>query len=244
MKSALLVLATACECFSPLAHRAALPALRAPPPSATLLAPVYVSAVATLGATVGDALHNLLPSEAALAKKPHPKYGGDPRMRAAPPLSMRDWPLGGEGAIGDLYGGVEQLQTVLNAAGAADELVVLKFKREGCKACAATAERFAAAAEQHAGRARFFTVDFNMCKDFCFKHCGIRAVPCVHIYHRGELLDALPLGRPSWAAFAERLGALTGVAPRDDAHAAAAEEAEDAAMERRLAEAMLKSRLW
>ena len=139
-----------------------------------------------------------------------PKYGGDPR-----PLVSNDgwrdpgrlWPLGEPGVVRELWGGMEHLQAVLDAAG--DMLVVLKFKREGCQACGSTIARFAAAAETYRDTALFFTVDFNQCRAFCSRS-GIKAVPCAHVYERDELISVHPLGPSAWDAFAEELVRIAG----------------------------------
>ena len=131
------------------------------------------------------------------------------------------------------------MQAVLDAAG--DEIVVLKFKREGCPACKSTITRFADLAHEYRGRARLFTVEcvtavsvhipacplhlvlacfcshaevgaitfralrsFHQCHKFC-QTCGLRAVPCVHIYQHDKLLEVMGLGPSSFATFADLL---------------------------------------
>ena len=91
----------------------------------------------------------------------HTKYGGDPRPsyfeNVENVLGMgeeRSWPVGVAGEVADLYGGVEHLQFVLDNCKRTNEVVVLKFKREGCPACGATIQSFAEQAAAYAGRAR------------------------------------------------------------------------------------------
>ena len=138
------------------------------------------------------------------------KYGGDPRQRHAVPQvdsPFRTWPLGTAGQVSDLYGGIAHLQAVLTEV--KDEVVVLKFMRRGCPACGSTIARLADAAVAYAGRALFFEVDFDMCRFFC-KQCAIKAVPCVHLYARDELLNVMPLGPSSYDGFAEYLAQIAG----------------------------------
>ena len=138
------------------------------------------------------------------------KYGGDPRKQAVKDDwhdPGRSWSTGSPGEVSELYGGVDHLQAVLDAA--SDRLVVIKYKRRGCKACGSTIAPFESAAAAYDERALFFTVDFDQCRAFCVK-CAIKAVPCVHIYARGELLDALPLGPTAWSRFAQYMVQLCG----------------------------------
>ena len=64
-------------------------------------------------------------------------------------------------------------------------------------------------ATAYAGSCRFFTCDFHQCRAFC-SQCGIKAVPCVHVYQRDELKHVLPLGPSKWERFANVLAAMTG----------------------------------
>jgi len=140
------------------------------------------------------------------------RYGCDPRTLHGIEKDKwhdpsRTWPLGETGVVNDLWGGICQLQAVLTDAAASDDIVVIKFKREGCPACAATISRLADAAAANAGRVRFFSVDFHQCQSFCAK-CGIQAVPCVHIYVSDALVDVLPFGPSGYDAFTLRLAEL------------------------------------
>jgi len=118
----------------------------------------------------------------------------------------RSWPTGERGTVGELWGGVDHLQAVLDSAG--DEVVVLKFKREGCPACGSTNARYTEMAKAYAGRARLFFVDYHQCLKFC-QACGLRAVPCVHVYQQNEMLEVMALGPSSWDAFAELMEEVT-----------------------------------
>jgi hypothetical protein len=96
------------------------------------------------------------------------KYGCDPRVDGE---SLRVFDDGegacdeGErailappapGVVGELCGGVTQLQHILAEAGS-ERAVILKFKREGCPACNSTIVPLASAAAAYAGRADFLT---------------------------------------------------------------------------------------
>lgn len=140
-----------------------------------------------------------------------------------------------------MWGGVDHLQAVLNdAATDTDEAVIIKFKREGCRACGSTNERFAQLAEAYEGRALFFTVDFHACRKFC-EQSGIRAVPCVHIYKSDELVSVMGLGPSKWDRFVDffkyivvadplpiaRTAAIDEDATRDEASETSSGEMED-----------------
>lgn len=207
----------------------------------------------------GALLNKPSPSEdaAAVAKAApgaahHAKYGGDPRPSYYASVENvmgmgeeRSWPLGVPGEVSELYGGVEQLQFVLDACKRENEMLVLKFKREGCPACGATIQSFAEQAAAYNGRARFFTVDYNFCRSFC-QRCGIKVVPCVHFYGSdGALTGVVALGKSSWEPFVQRLRELVdGDVSQGGGEALAGEEDEAAAMEARLEEAVMRSRLW
>jgi len=172
---------------------------------------------------LGD-LSTLLPSFGKQEPKEpleQSRYGGDPRILIGTHMmgdeldpTRRTWPTGDEGQVNELYGGLDHLQAVLDSAGDG-EVVVVKFKREGCPACGATIERIAAAAASNVGRARFYTVDYNQCKAFC-KQCQIKVVPCAHLYVGGTLVDALALGPTAYADFAGRLAQLMAALHRED----------------------------
>jgi len=125
------------------------------------------------------------------------RFGYDPRLAfyERDAVDNRNWPLGESGEVGSLFGSVEHLQAILDGAG--DRVVLIKFKREGCAACAATADRFEETAKTFEGRALCYLVDFDFSKKFC-KRCGILSVPSVHIYHRNELLRASSFGPASY----------------------------------------------
>lgn len=153
------------------------------------------------------------------------RYGCDPRILHGTHTDnwhdpSRAWPLGEPGTVSSLWGGICHLQAVLTDAAASDEVVVIKFKREGCPACAATIAQLADAAAANVGHARFFSVDFNQCQSFCSK-CGIQAVPSVHVYVSDALVEVLPFGPSSYDAFAVRLAELIleSAAPREQAAA-------------------------
>jgi thiol-disulfide isomerase/thioredoxin len=153
------------------------------------------------------------------------RYGCDPRLadqalssgasdNAATSSEAADFgnqgnpfPQAESGVVGELYGGVAQLNALLEAAG--EGTVVLKFKREGCPACNSTIAPLASAAAAYADRAAFLTVDYDQNRAFC-KRSGLKVVPCAHIYMGGRLVDAMPLGPRKWAEFSSRLEHLVG----------------------------------
>ena len=143
------------------------------------------------------------------------KYGCDPRggvdENAPPPSAVErsgPFPLVQQGIVGQLEGGVEHLNALLEDAGE-ERAVILKFKREGCPACNSTIAPLASAAAAYAGRCDFVEVDYTRERAFC-RSCRLAVVPCAHIYIGGELADAMPLGPRAWAKFAKRLGELVG----------------------------------
>jgi len=99
---------------------------------------------------------------------------------------------------------IQEFVGVLDAAAAANEVVVLKFMREGCAACASTKKQYTDTAKMYASKAKFFEVDYDAAKPFC-KKCEVRFVPSAHIYRGSDFVSALPLGKNSWDAFAEQL---------------------------------------
>lgn len=149
------------------------------------------------------------------------KYGCDPRTAqialSAPTVVLDpsgavvpdELPLANPGVVGELTGGVEHLNALLADAATEDRAVILKFKRDGCSACNSTVVPLATAAAAYAGRADFFTVDFNRNRDFC-RQAGIAVVPSAHLYMGGKIVDAMPLGPSKWAEFQARLYQLLG----------------------------------
>ena len=91
---------------------------------------------------------------------------------------------------------INQLQAALQSA-ADTQLVALKFVRNDCAACAATEEAFAELAKAHGEDGQFYTVNVEDAKRLR-KLCGIRAVPCGHLYSRGKLVKAMAAGPKAW----------------------------------------------
>ena len=217
-------------------------------PTASVLPPLYLSAAAT-AATVGPQLVMGLLSmpEAPPKVLSHEKYGTDPRTSKANAdgttfADDRDWSTGKRGVVNELWGGLDHLQAVLDAARQRDELVVLKYKREGCAACKSTIKLMEDAAVEYEGRAMFWTVDYNTAKTFCQK-AAIRVVPSVQIYGDDTLLAALGLGKSAWPAFVERLDELL-LSPALDDGDMERERIADEEIEARLQEAFARSMLW
>ena len=111
---------------------------------------------------------------------------------------------GEEGAVNGRLQTVAHLQAALDVAAASNSLVVLKFVRAGCAACASTREDFAATAKRMGSTAQFFEVDYDASRPFC-RACKVKFVPAAHIYTGAALAAALPIGKKSWSAFAEKL---------------------------------------
>jgi thiol-disulfide isomerase/thioredoxin len=127
------------------------------------------------------------------------KYGVDPRTTMSDPGVKPAWTPGQVGAIhsaGELIGAVD-------AAATDGGFVAIKFWRDGCKACEATADKWAAAAAQYP-KGRFYLVNYGETKDMC-RSIGLKVVPTAHLYASGRMQDALPLGPSSWDGFATRL---------------------------------------
>ena len=142
------------------------------------------------------------------------KYGCDPRTGDAnvsdvgPFAADGAFPRVEPGLVGQLQGGTPHLNALLKAAGD-DRAVILKFKREGCPACNSTVAPLASAASAYAGRVDFVTVDYNDNRAFCRK-CALAVVPSAHIYLKGELAAAMPLGPSKWQEFARTMEELIG----------------------------------
>ena len=136
------------------------------------------------------------------------------------------------------------LQAVLDAAVQRHELVVVKFKRQGCAACKSTVDLMKDAAASYADEVSFWEVDYHGSKSFC-QRAQIKVVPCVHVYGGDTLLHVAGLSKSKWSAFSDQLQELISGGATIDADqlsedaAAAAEE-----MEQRLEEAISRSRLF
>ena len=143
------------------------------------------------------------------------KYGVDPRGAANDVCA--DAAFGNaitmNGQVGELNN-CNELQAAIDAAG--DRLVVLKFQRAECAACASTHHLFAAAAKRRRKTAHFFTVDTMENEPFCRHEVRVKAVPAVHVYRDGTLQATLPLGRSKWPTFVNVLNELTSHPERND----------------------------
>lgn len=134
------------------------------------------------------------------------KYGHDPRDNLEAEAYAADAAFAASlksGSVGKLTN-VGELQAAIDAAGST-KLVVYKFKREGCVACAETVEAFAAAAKEYGDQGLFFEVPFEESKAFC-KQCETKFVPAVHVYSNGQLQLTSGLGKKvPWDSFKPRL---------------------------------------
>ena len=96
------------------------------------------------------------------------KYGHDPRdgLSRDAYAPSADWNAPPPGTVGQLTS-INELQSALDAAEAAQQLVSLKFVRDSCKACASTAERYEDAAKEYGAAGQFYTVNFDVRCDAC-----------------------------------------------------------------------------
>jgi len=132
------------------------------------------------------------------------KYGGDPRVGLEVTADAEWMASVAPGTIGELSS-VEQLQAAVDTAAQSSALVVLKFKRADCAACASTNEQYLAAAEELGATGNFFfTVDYDEARAFC-KTVKVKFVPSGQIYADGELRAALGMGPKKWDDFRETL---------------------------------------
>ena len=63
-------------------------------------------------------------------------------------------------------------------------LAVVKFYRNGCRACRALNPKFEALAQNHAEQALFFAVNLATCHAV-FRHEGVQMAPLLHVYCGG-----------------------------------------------------------
>jgi len=131
------------------------------------------------------------------------KYGKDPRAAGQAVTPDATFTGSGTGAVG-ILADVAQLQAALNRGSAAKQVVVIKFVRKDCLACASTRPQFREMAATYMEKGQFYEVDFDDAKPFC-RSCGLKFVPSSHIYAGNSLKAALPMGKKSWDAFVERL---------------------------------------
>ena len=137
-------------------------------------------------------------------------FGGDPRASVGAVVADDAWASTlRPGSVAPLCS-VGQLQAALDAASPFSALVVLKFERQGCKACVSTEEPFARMAKGLGKRtgSHFFTVDTLAHKEFCRDQVGVKAVPCAHIYQEGDLKHVLPISKRKWPAFRKAVSNL------------------------------------
>ena len=141
------------------------------------------------------------------AEAPNAKYGHDPRDGSEDVSGDSNWANmlfeRGAGKVNTLQT-MEQFVGALHVAEKAGEIVVLKFKRLGCAACASTEKQYAEKAKRHSAKAKFFEVDYDEGKAFC-KKCEVKFVPSAHVYRGYSFLAAMALGKNSWDAFSDRL---------------------------------------
>lgn len=190
-----------------------------------LVPPFYHRASRHPPILLGDRADNLLVRaiRRLLRREKHPivcgstKYGCDPRgpddfadedfLQPLVP-SGTSFELAEPGVVGELTGGIPHLNALIEDAGM-DRAIVLKFMRKGCLACNATVVPLASAAHAYAGRVDFMTVEYAQNRMFC-KKCRLAVVPSAHIYVKGQLEAAMPLGPKKWDDFMKSLGRLVG----------------------------------
>lgn len=134
---------------------------------------------------------------------PQNKYGIDPRARDGDGSGSTGPWKHTPGTVGDLDS-CAQLSDAVAKAAAANRFVALKFRRNGCAACASTVEVYEATAKAFAAMGDFYLVDYDKARGFC-KQCKLKFVPSGHIYSKGKLQAALPMGKKSWDEFAARV---------------------------------------
>uniref|UniRef100_A0A7S2JMK3 Thioredoxin domain-containing protein n=1 Tax=Haptolina brevifila TaxID=156173 RepID=A0A7S2JMK3_9EUKA len=132
------------------------------------------------------------------------KYGKDPRSETI--AAKIDFKTVATGKVGTLSS-IEELQASLDVADKNQQVVVLKFMRKDCMACASTKKQFESTARSYAAGGQFYEVDFDVSRAFC-RSCALKFVPSAHIYVANELRAALPMGKKSWDAFVEKLSAF------------------------------------
>ena len=131
------------------------------------------------------------------------KYGHDPRDGLSSDETAPDPAFTvAAGTVGQI-GTIGELQAAIDASGDS-QLVVLKFVRDGCLACASTAASYKKTAESYGDAGQFYEVNFDNSKPFC-RTAGVKFVPSGHIYAKGSLLKALPLGQKAWDDFTKEL---------------------------------------
>ena len=134
---------------------------------------------------------------------PTSKYGFDPRENSEPVTGDAAWASSQATGSVALLDNLSQLQGALDAS----KVVVLKFIRGDCAACASTKEKYREAARTYQDRALFFEVDYDKSKAFC-KQCKLRFVPSTHVYVENTLMAKLPCGQNAWDAFAAKVEEL------------------------------------
>lgn len=135
------------------------------------------------------------------------RFGHDPRDDMEPDEIVADceWTPAQPGSVHSLDT-IGQLQAALDAAGET-QLVVLKYMREGCKACAATNGDYSKMAQVYGVDAQFYTVNAMVAKELR-QASGVRAVPCGHVYLRGRLRKVMAAGPKAWDDFESEANSL------------------------------------
>jgi hypothetical protein len=102
------------------------------------------------------------------AEAPNAKYGHDPRDGSEDVSGDSNWANmlfeRGAGKVNTLQT-MEQFVGALHVAEKAGEIVVLKFKRVGCAACASTEKQYAEKAKRYSAKAKFLMTPISSLTD-------------------------------------------------------------------------------
>ena len=77
---------------------------------------------------------------------------------------------------------------------------MLKFFSPRCVSCKAIRPKFERVAKSCADGMDFYEVDHLQARLFC-KQCDVNFMPAAHVYHKGQLLHAVPIGSKSFGRF-------------------------------------------
>ena len=98
---------------------------------------------------------------------------------------------------------IGQLQAAVNAAGN-EQLVVVKFMKGDCVPCELTVGLFRELASAYGSQGQFYTCDLDEAQQLC-RLSNIKVVPTAHVFSKGKLRGALPMGSLTWSPFVFRL---------------------------------------
>mmetsp|Transcript_23588 Transcript_23588/g.51532 ORF Transcript_23588/g.51532 Transcript_23588/m.51532 type:complete len:255 (+) Transcript_23588:109-873(+) len=130
-------------------------------------------------------------------------YGRDPRKAVTEtpsPMAPPDC----EGAVRPLLN-IDQLAYALQAAhDDSEKPVVIKFFSPRCISCKAVKPKYERLAKNMQDVAHFYEVNHVEARTFC-QQSDVKFMPAVHVYAKGELARAMPMGVQSFPDFNEFL---------------------------------------